>query len=79
MCITLALVRPYTQSSWLVEPLLILDTVTMRDGLSVKGSRDELLSQLWTRLGGNRSSKKKYDEQLWLLKQVVTYRKNAWE
>lgn len=61
------------------DRLDIIHGITTRDGLSVKGSRDELFGQLWTKLGGNRSSKKKHDDQLYLLKQVSGYRKNAWE
>lgn len=59
-----------------------LDTIhdiSTRDGVLVKGSRDDLLAQLWTKLGGNRSSKKKHNDQLYLLQRVGAYRKTAWE
>lgn len=61
------------------DRLDVIHGITTRDGVSVKGSRDELFEQLWTKLGGNRSSKKKHDDQLHLLKQVSGYRKVAWE
>lgn len=56
----------------------VIASVTTRDGVKLSGSRDELLSSLYTYLGGNRGSIKKLDEQLRLLRDVSVYRKNAW-
>lgn len=61
------------------DRLDVIHSISTRDGMSVKGSRDELFGQLWTKLGGNRASKKKHDEQLYLLQHVSSYRKTAWE
>lgn len=61
------------------DRLDVIHSITTRDGMSVKGSREELFALLWTKLGGNRSSKKKHDDQLHLLQQVGSYRKTAWE
>jgi len=55
---------------------VIYDIVT-RDGMHIKGSHDELLTQLWTKLGGNRATKAKFDEQMQLLNHVTAYRKSA--
>lgn len=61
------------------DRLDVIHGITTRDGVNIKGDRDELLAQLWTWLGGNRSSLKKQGEQLTLLQQVGIYRKTAWE
>ncbi|KIW08997.1 uncharacterized protein PV09_00895 [Verruconis gallopava] len=56
----------------------VIHSIVTRDGVHVKDSRDELFAQLWTKLGGNRNSVQKLNEQLSLLKSVNTYRKAAW-
>ncbi|KAF2100753.1 hypothetical protein NA57DRAFT_36449 [Rhizodiscina lignyota] len=56
---------------------IIADLVT-RDGLSVSRNKDELFQYLWTKLGGNRSTVKKLEDQLALLNDVNVYRKTAW-
>lgn len=61
------------------DRLDVIHSITTRDGVNVKGSRDELFVHLWTWVGGNRSSMKKHDEQLMLLRQLTIYRKNAWD
>ena len=55
----------------------VIAEIAVRDNLIVNRDRDELLSLLWTKLGGNRSSKKAYTESLSLLQQVQDYRKSA--
>jgi hypothetical protein len=55
----------------------VIAEIAVRDDLIVNRDRDELLSLLWTKLGGNRSSKKAYAESLGLLRQVQDYRKSA--
>ncbi|MCJ1339310.1 hypothetical protein MMC09_004599 [Bachmanniomyces sp. S44760] len=61
----------------LEDRLDIIHGISVRDNLHAKGSRDEVLSQLWTMLGGNRSKLGKYDNQLQLLQQVNQYRQSA--
>jgi hypothetical protein len=56
----------------------VIHGVVTRDGVQVKDLREELFAQLWTKLGGNRNSVQKLDDQLRLLKSVNTYRKAAW-
>ena len=55
----------------------VIADIAVRDDLIVSRDHDELLSLLWTKLGGNRSSKKAYAESLGLLRQVQDYRKSA--
>ena len=61
----------------LEDRLDVIHGIAVRDNLHVQGSRAEVLSQLWTMLGGNRSKLGKFDSQLRLLSQVNTYRQNA--
>ena len=61
----------------LEDRLDVIHGIAVRDNLHVQGSRAEVLSQLWTMLGGNRSKLGKFDSQLRLLGQVNTYRQNA--
>jgi hypothetical protein len=56
----------------------VIHGIVTRDGVHVKGSHDELFAQLWTKLGGNRSSVQKVQDQLALLRQVGTSRQTAW-
>jgi hypothetical protein len=56
----------------------VIHDIITRDGVHVKGSRDELFAQLWTKLGGNRSSVQKVENQMALLRQVGTSRQTAW-
>ena len=60
------------------DRLDVIHGVVTRDGVNVKGNRDELFAQLWTRLGGNRGSVARLDDQLRLLREVAVYRKTAW-
>ena len=61
----------------LEDRLDVIHGIAVRDNLHALGSRAEVLSQLWTILGGNRSKLGKFDSQLRLLRQVNTYRQNA--
>ncbi|MCJ1486539.1 hypothetical protein MMC06_006716, partial [Schaereria dolodes] len=61
----------------LEDRLDVIHGITVRDDLHAQGDKDEILSQLWTMLGGNRSKLGKYDAQIKLLQQVNTYRKTA--
>lgn len=61
----------------LEDRLDVIHGIAVRDNLHAQGSRAEVLSQLWTMLGGNRSKLGKFDSQLRLLGQVNIYRQNA--
>lgn len=61
----------------LEDRLDVIHGIAVRDNLHAQGSKAEVLSQLWTMLGGNRSKLGKFDSQLRLLGQVNTYRQNA--
>ncbi|KAL9100913.1 MAG: hypothetical protein Q9163_003773 [Psora crenata] len=61
----------------LEDRLDVIHGIAVRDNLHVQGSKSEVLSQLWTMLGGNRSKLGKFDSQLRLLRQMDTYRQNA--
>lgn len=57
-----------------------LDTIhgiSIRDNKHAQYSRDEILSQLWTILGGNRTKLGKFESELKLLQQVNGYRQSA--
>lgn len=62
----------------LEDRIEVIYSIAKRDGIAVKDSRDKLFLDLWTWVGGNRSSMKKHDEQLDLLGQLDVYRKTAW-
>ena len=61
----------------LEDRLDVIHGIAVRDNIHAQGSRAEVLSQLWTMLGGNRSKVGKFDSQLRLLGQVNIYRQNA--
>lgn len=51
--------------------------IVVRDDIHAQLSKTEILSHLWTKLGGNRSKLGKFNSQLHLLGQVNTYRESA--
>lgn len=61
------------------ERLDSIASVATRDGITIKGSRDELLSSLWTKLGGNRAEKSRLEQHMVLLRSVGSYQRVAWE
>ncbi|MCJ1245948.1 hypothetical protein MMC30_003152 [Trapelia coarctata] len=61
----------------LEDRLDVIHGISIRDNKQAQYSKDEVLSQLWTMLGGNRSKLGKFDSELKLLQQVNTYRQNA--
>ena len=61
----------------LEDRLDVIHGISIRDNKQAQYSKDEVLSQLWTMLGGNRSKLGKFDSELTLLQQVNTYRQNA--
>ena len=56
----------------------VIAGIATRDGLKAEENRDELFAYLWTKLGGNRSSVRKLEAQIDLLKNVGQYRRIAW-
>ena len=62
----------------LEDRLEVIHGIAYRDNMHAQVSKDEVLSQLWTLLGGNRAALGKYNKQLGLLRQVGEYRKIAW-
>jgi hypothetical protein len=62
----------------LEDRLEVIHGISYRDNMHAQVSKDEILSQLWTLLGGNRAALGKYNKQLSLLRQVGEYRKIAW-
>ena len=62
----------------LEDRLEVIHGITYRDNMHAQVSKDEILSQLWTLLGGNRAALGEYDKELSLLRQVSEYRKIAW-
>ena len=61
----------------LEDRLDVIHGIAVRDDLHAQGGKEEVLSRLWTMLGGNRSALGKYNSQLQLLGKVNTYRQNA--
>lgn len=61
----------------LEDRLDVIHGIAVRDDLHAQSSRAEVLSQLWTTVGGNRSKLGKFNSQLRLLRQVNTYRQLA--
>lgn len=56
-----------------------IGSIAARDGLSAAGSRDELLANVWTWVGGNRRDRKRLEGQLKLLGDVGNFRRAAVE
>lgn len=61
----------------LEDRLDVIHGIAVRDNLHAQGGKNEVMSQLWTMLGGNRGKLGKFNSQLRLLHQVNTYRQNA--
>jgi hypothetical protein len=56
----------------------VISSIAARDGVKIKDSKEELFAELWTKLGGNRKQKSRYEQQIHLLKEVGAYRRLAW-
>ena len=63
----------------LEDRLDIINEIAVRDDVYAKGARDEILAQLWTKLGGNKSKVDKFDSQISLLRHVNQYRRAAFD
>lgn len=62
----------------LEDRLDVIHGVVTRDDQHTKAKKEEILSELWTMVGGNRGKLNKMDRQLNLLQQVGVYRKSAY-
>lgn len=62
----------------LEDRLEVIHGIATREDMHAKALKDEILSELWTMVGGNRGKLNKMDRQLNLLQQVGIYRKNAY-
>ena len=61
----------------LEDRLDLIHDLAVRDDVKAQGSKEEVLSELWTLLGGNSKKLGKLDSQLKLLRQVNTCRQSA--
>ncbi|RDX57103.1 hypothetical protein OH76DRAFT_1334526 [Lentinus brumalis] len=61
----------------LEEDLAVLHELCTREKITLTERHDELLSQLWTILGGNRGQRRKFSTNFELLKALGEYRKRA--
>ncbi|KAL0579319.1 hypothetical protein V5O48_002717 [Marasmius crinis-equi] len=61
----------------LEEDLAVLHELVHREDTSISVQRSEVLSELWTKLGGNRKRIEGLDQHLFLLKNLGEYRKQA--
>jgi hypothetical protein len=62
----------------LEDRLEIIHGIVTRDDMHARAKKDEILSELWTMVGGNRNKLSKMDKQLGLLQHVGIYRKSAY-
>lgn len=62
----------------LEDRLEVIHGIATRDDIHAKQLKEEILSELWTMVGGNRGKVNKMDRQLNLLQQVTHYRKTAY-
>ncbi len=62
----------------LEDRLDVIHGIATREDMHAKALKEEILSELWTMVGGNRGKLNKMDRQLNLLQQVGIYRKNAY-
>jgi len=60
------------------DRLDIIAGIATRDGVKVQGNKDELFADLFTKLGGRRSTVQRLERELDTLKSVGQYRKMAW-
>lgn len=62
----------------LEDRLDVVHGIVVRESGQAMASKEEILSQLWTILGGNRGKREKIQRQLELLAEVGMYRKTAY-
>lgn len=63
----------------LEDRLDVIQSIAVRDNIIAQAGKDEILSRLWTSLGGYRKELGQFDKNLALLEQVGRYRKQAWQ
>ncbi|KAF2276939.1 uncharacterized protein EI97DRAFT_375481 [Westerdykella ornata] len=63
-----------TLIGYMEQRLEAMHEIAVKDKVALSQNRDELLTQLWTKLGGNSASRKDHERQLELLNQVSRYR-----
>lgn len=56
----------------------LIASIAARDGIKINDNKEELFAYLWTKVGGNRASVSKLENQINLLKDVGAYRRLAW-
>jgi len=61
----------------LEEHLMVLHEITHRDNKQLTAAQEDVLAELWTWLGGNKSKLRKMNSNLDLLKNVEKYRRKA--
>jgi hypothetical protein len=61
----------------LEERLATLHELISREDSSISSAKSQLLSELWTKLGGNQQVLRAYDSHLFLLNNLSTYRRKA--
>ncbi|KAJ7650110.1 hypothetical protein FB45DRAFT_886957 [Roridomyces roridus] len=61
----------------LEEQLSVLHELVTREGNSISSAKEELLSDLWSKVGGNKRKLRGYENHLDLLKGLTGYRKQA--
>lgn len=61
----------------LEEDLHVIYEVISREDASISSARSDLLSELWTKLGGNRRALRGHNDNLTLLQGLGQYRKKA--
>jgi hypothetical protein len=61
----------------LEERLSALHEYVLREDSSLSSAKSELLSELWTKLGGNKRQLRGYESHLFLLQNLSVYRKRA--
>lgn len=63
----------------LEDRLEVVHSIAIRDDLHAQGTKDDILAELWTFVGGNKAKLGKVDNQLKLLRQVARYRRTAFD
>lgn len=59
------------------DRLEVIHGVAVRDNIQAQGTKDEILAELWTKIGGNQAKQRQVSNQLKLLAQVTQYRRMA--
>jgi len=61
----------------LEERLATIHEIVAREDVSITAAQEELLAELWSRLGGNKKMKKTFENHLELLRGLGEYRRQA--